>query len=266
MRWLNDQAIWSLAIKGADALEAEEAEALVPYMLVTPNNSTIFERATSAQAAAFINGDDPVPETSLPQKREYTIRSCLEGCWSRVPQSSRKTLIKEMTRCASLLGDSDNVHKPWLLDAEELCSRVLDDISCAPTEEAATTEGHVLAWGGGEEARAVLVAPVKEASGEGGVFCTFRTNFQRGLFSQRALFYGLKVIKLGSGGAEVPRTLLITKEEGGGGSRGPSYSSIHAAKEALQKAWEDSAAEYSVQFSPGFVPLVFIFCQIIKAA
>lgn len=146
MRWLNDQAVWSISITGLGVSE-EDAEALIPYMLLDVNsNSCALEKLTPSQREEFAKGEVEVtpPPSHPPKPPKVTIQGCLEGCWSRVGLPFRKTLIKEFTRCAAVMG-GERKYRPWLLDAEALCARALEgELPCSPTEV-----GGLFHWGGG---------------------------------------------------------------------------------------------------------------------
>jgi hypothetical protein len=261
LRWLNDQAVWSISITGQGVSE-EDAEALIPFMLLDVNSSPCaLERLSASQREEFAKGEVVVtpPPSHPPKPAKVTIQGCLEGCWSRVAQPFRKTLIKEFTRCGTVMG-GERSYRPWLLDAEALCARALEgELPCAPTEE-----GGMFHWGGGEEARTTFTAPVSEASGEEGVLCAMKNSYTKSLLCQVAAFYGVKTLD----GEMEHSVVLIKGGQGGGGGGGggggnkPSPEAVKAARAALTPAWRDTVKDYGLKEEDALhVPLVFIWCQ-----
>ena len=299
LRWLNDQVVWGLAASGgAD----DDPEALVQWMLLRPGEGAAAPFAMSpAQREAFFHGEEegggeaasggdgrpaPAPRPAQPQ---LTVKGVLLGCWGRVADARKKRVVlKEAARAAALLG-GEGAFRPWLLDCEALCQRLLDGRACAP----GAGEGGLCAWEAGAEARSLLLRPLAAAEAVGGggapgVQVACASGIARLLLAQVAAFYGLKVVEsaaaaAGEGGAEqeqaaggasagagalaaAPRLLLLFAAPFN--TAGPSPAAMRAAREALWPAWAETVADAGLQAEgvpqgadgPGtpIVPLLFI--------
>ena len=275
---MNDNAVFSLSLTGG----AEEDElALVEFMLLRPGEAAPLPFAmTASQSDAFFHGevDAEAAEAAAAaaaarRPPPLTVKSVLLGCWGRVVDArKRRVVLKEASRAAAMLG-GEACYKPWLLDCEELCQRLLDGRACAPASElsssssssSSSTGSPLFAWEAGAEARTLLTQPVAERllEGAGRVVDVHVGGVARLLLTLVAAFYGCRT-------QEEPLQRAAGSSEGSGSSgssasakqraererscltilpfhaAGPSMAAMRAARSALFAAWADTAADAGI--------------------
>ena len=269
VRWLNDQLVWSLAASGgAD----DDADALVPWMLLRPGEGAREPFAMpQEQQDAFFHGEGAAPEPRAQKPATLTVKGVLLGCWGRVADARKKRVVlKECARAEAMLG-GEACYRPWLLDCETLCQRLLDGRACAPAEDAPPAA--LCAWEVGAEARGLLAAPVAARSAAGAsAVAVAVTGIARLLLVQVGHFYGLKVTE--EAGAEASKLLLLSAAPFN--TSGPSCSAMRAARSALWEAWVETCADAGLPLLEGVpegadgpgtpdVPLLFIHGAAIHA-
>jgi hypothetical protein len=288
IRWLNDMLVWGLAQAGGEV--DEDPAALLEFMLLRPGEGekVPFSDLSAEQREEFFHsgegggggGEGPLPPPPKPPPA-LTVKGVLQGCWARVScPRKRRVVLKECARAQELLGGEAGF-RPFLLDAEEMCQRLLDGRPCAPLGGGG--EAALFSWEAGAEARGLLAQPLVEkrdpaAAGREGaasviVEVTLLSAAARLLLGQVAAFYGIRAVEAAreegegeggnTGGGQQQQHQQSTRR--GGALRtltlalrlpalpGPNAVAIRATREALWEAWAETAADAGLplQASPG---------------